>query len=90
MEPEMSMPIHRHRNTSETVIMLRGKANWLYYDEQGNVTDTFILEAGGPLCGVNVPKGQWHNTVCLEHDTVIFEVKDGVYEPLSADDILTI
>ena len=35
-----------------------------------------------------VPKGVWHNLECLEPDTVIFECKDGAYEPIKEEDIL--
>ena len=90
LEPGMVMPIHRHRNSSETVVMIRGKAKWIYYDESGNITDTVIVEAGGEICGISVPIGQWHNTVCLETGTVIYECKDGEWKPLGEEDIMTI
>lgn len=35
LEPGTVMPIHRHRNSSETVVVLRGKVKWLYYKRQG-------------------------------------------------------
>ena len=40
------------------------------------------------LSNEEVPVGVWHNSESLEHGTVIFEAKDGAYEPLSDDDIL--
>lgn len=90
LEPGTILPIHRHRYSSETVAMLRGKAKWIYYDDEGNVIDTVIVEAGGNICGISVPKGQWHNTVCLETGTVIMEAKDGPYAPLRDEDIMCI
>lgn len=33
IEPGSVLPIHRHRNTSETVVCLRGKLVWEFYDE---------------------------------------------------------
>ena len=89
LEPGTFMPIHRHRNSSETVAVLRGKVKWLYYDEKGQVTDIFIVEAGGEICGLSVPKGQWHNLECLEPDSVILETKDGAWEPQQAEDVWT-
>ena len=88
LEPGTMMPIHRHRNSSETVVVLRGKVKWLFYDDNGNLTDSFIVEAGGSLCGLNVPQGQWHSLECLESGSVIFEAKDGVWEPLTKEDII--
>lgn len=82
------MPIHRHRSSSETVVVLRGKVKWLYYDENGKVTETFIVAPGSDLCGLSVPKGQWHSLQCLENGTVILETKDGPYAPLTAEDVM--
>jgi cupin fold WbuC family metalloprotein len=88
MEPGTVMPIHRHRGSSETVTVLRGKVKWLYYDENGKVTDTFIVAPGGDLCGLSVPKGQWHSLECMESGTVILEAKDGAYSPLAEGDVM--
>ena len=88
MEPGTKLPIHRHCESSETIVMLRGKGRWNYYDEQGNFTDSFLVEAGGDICGISVPKGQWHNSEILESGTVILETKDGLWHPLSDEDII--
>ena len=88
LEPGTVMPIHRHRGSSETVVVLRGKVKWLYYDENGKVTDTFVVAPGSDLCGLSVPKGQWHSLQCLESGTVILETKDGPYAPLTAEDVM--
>lgn len=34
---------------------------------------------------LNIEKGQWHSLKCLESGTVLFEAKDGKYEPLEKD-----
>lgn len=88
LEPGTVMPIHRHQNTSETVVMLRGKVKWLYYNDKGELTDTILVEAGGNICGLSVPKGQWHSLECLETGSVILECKDGPWEALKEEDIL--
>ena len=33
IEPGSPLPIHRHRHTSETVVCLRGRLVWEFYDE---------------------------------------------------------
>ena len=38
--------------------------------------------------GIQVPMGQYHTLVCLEDGSVIFEAKDGAYEPIGPADIL--
>ena len=88
LEPGTIMPIHRHRGSSETVVVLRGKVKWLYYDESGKLTDTFIVAPNSDLCGLSVPKGQWHSLECMESGTVILEAKDGAYSPLEEGDVM--
>ena len=88
LEPGTVMPIHRHRHTSETVVVLRGKVKWLYYNDKGELTDTILVEAGGDICGLSVPMGQWHSLECLESGSVILECKDGAWEAMKEEDVL--
>ena len=88
LEPGTVMPIHRHQHTSETVVALRGKVKWLYYNDKGEITETYIVSSGSDLIGLNVPKGQWHSLECLESGSVILEAKDGVWAPLGEEDVL--
>lgn len=48
------------------------------------------MQPGSDCVGVNIEKGRWHKIVSLESGTVIFEAKDGAYEPILNDDILTL
>ena len=82
------VPIHRHTETSETVIVCRGKVREEFYDADGNKTAEFVLEAGGDCPGVQVPKGQYHKLVCLADGSVIFEAKDRAYDPVLTEDFL--
>lgn len=88
LEPGTVLPIHRHRNSSETVAILRGRAVQWLYDEEGNVVEKVLLEVGGDIPAMNVERGQWHRLECLESGTVIVEFKDGAYEPLVAEDMM--
>ena len=88
LEPGTVMPIHRHRFTSETVVMVRGSLEEIFYNNEGEITETIILQAGGDCPALQIPAGQWHSIRVLETGTVIFEAKDGAYTPLSEDDIL--
>ena len=90
IEPGTELPIHRHKNTSETCIVLRGSAEEIFYDDSGNITERVIMEPEANCCGVNIAAGRWHKIVSLEPCTVIFEAKDGSYDPLTNEDILTI
>lgn len=88
LEPDTVMPIHRHRHSSETVVVLRGKVKWIYYDDKGEITNTFIVAPNSDLVGLSVPQGQWHSLECLESGTVILETKDGAWEALGEEDLL--
>ncbi len=82
------LPIHRHKNTSEAQILLRGKIDVMFYDEEGKETERFHLDPRQGRYGVNVPKGIWHSLKVLEPGSCIFEAKDGHYQPLAEDDVL--
>jgi cupin fold WbuC family metalloprotein len=88
LEPETVLPIHRHRKTSETVAILRGRAVQYLYDVEGNETDAVLLEADGEIPAMQVEMGQWHRLEALESGTVIVEFKNGAYEPIGPEDIL--
>lgn len=91
IEPGSPMPIHRHQKTSETVVCLRGKLVWEFYDELERIcTDYIELSPNGQVVALNVPAGQWHTVKALESGSVILECKEGAYEPLSDTDILSL
>ena len=82
------MPVHRHMKTSESIAMLRGKMVMRLYDDNGTIAEAFIMKSGGKRPMVQVEAGQWHSLEVLEEGTVVFEAKDGKYEPLAEDDIM--
>ena len=89
IEPESVVPIHRHQKSSETVVCLRGRVVEEYYDELERIcTEAIELTPNGPVVALNIPAGQWHTLRSLESGSVILEVKDGKFEPLSDVDIL--
>lgn len=91
IEPGSPLPIHRHQKTSETVVCLRGRLVEEYYDELERIcTERIELSPNGPVVAVNIPAGQWHTVRALESGTVIIEMKNGAYEPLGDEDILSL
>ena len=90
LEPGTVMPIHRHHASSETVVILRGRIQWVFYDEAGNETERVTLDANGEHRMLNVEKDRWHSLVCLEEGSVLFESKDGAYQPLEEDEIMEV
>ena len=83
------MPIHRHLDTSESVVYLRGRVVEAFYDELERMcTDAIELSPNGPNVAINVPIGQWHSIRALESGTVVLAVKDGAFEELGKADIM--
>ena len=75
VEPGTEVPIHRHRHTSETVVCLRGRLVWEFYqelrDEGLELRDSskssrvqkvqeIELSPNGRVVALNIPAGQWH------------------------------
>ena len=87
--PETVVPIHRHEDTTETVVCLCGKLDEVIYEEMDSqlspLTGSRFREIERiHLCpaqaqyGCQVPKGAWHTVEVIE-PSVIFEAKDGKY-----------
>ena len=103
IEPGSVVPIHRYQKTSETVVCLRGRLVWEFYQElrdeglelrnsskssRVQKVQEIELPPNGQVVALNIPAGQWHTVKALESGSVILEVKDGPYEPQSPADIL--
>ena len=88
IEPGTVIPVHRHTMTSEDVITLRGKAEEVFFDDQGNETVRYLLVPGGEVAVVHVPIGQYHTCRSLESGTVILEFKNTKYDPNGTEDYL--
>ncbi len=88
LEPDTVIPIHRHQDTAETYIVVRGKLKVEYYNDDKILTDEMVLDPLIGKFGLHVPIGQWHRVISLESGTTVFEVKDGPYKPFDPIDIL--
>ena len=83
------VPVHRHLNPSlsESCVVLKGRVGVVIYDDCGQVMERRLVGVGADACGFDIEAGIWHGLVVLEDDTVLFEVKQGPYAPLSAENI---
>ena len=48
------------------------------------------VAAGSDCVAMSVEKGRWHRLECLESGTGILECKDGPFEPIAPEDILSV
>ena len=88
IEPESVVPIHRHKKTSETLVVLRGRVVEEFYDDSGVCYESVEVAPQGPVYALNIPAGTWHTLRSLESGTVILEMKDGAFEPIGDDDVM--
>ena len=87
LEPDTVLPIHRHRSSSETVVLLRGCMDEIFYDDEKREIVRFRLNPREGHYGLNIPAGQWHG-IEVHEPSVIIEMKDGPYRPISQEDVL--
>ena len=78
LQPGTVVPIHRHPRSNESIVLLCGKAEEIFYDGEGRETERLLMDPEAGSYGCVVPAGSWHTIVALE-PTVIMEVKDGRY-----------
>lgn len=72
---------HRHREPHklEMATMLAGAMDWIFFDEQGRVTQRVRVDAQGPVRAVEVPPGVFHGVVPVTPSGAFLEVKQGPY-----------
>ena len=76
--PGTVVPVHRHPQSNENVLLLCGKLVEIIYDENGNEIERVHLDPTVGNYGCVVPQGAWHTVEVLE-PSVIYEAKDGKY-----------
>ena len=91
LQPGTYVRPHRHlRDNSgegfECFLVLQGAVGLLLLTRTARLWER--LDAGGPLRGIELAENQVHTLVALEDDTVIFELKQGPYQPASDKDFL--
>jgi cupin fold WbuC family metalloprotein len=88
MEPRTIIPIQRHRDTAETMIVLRGQLKLTIYDDDKCINEEYVLTPSDGKYGYHIPKGVWHGVEVLSPNTVMFEVKEWPYAPLANEDMM--
>jgi cupin fold WbuC family metalloprotein len=76
---------HKHENPDkrEVFIILQGKLLLVCYNDTGEITNHIILDSTTGNYGAEIPAKTWHSIIILKPNTVVFEVKDGPYEPIN-------
>lgn len=87
LEPGTYIPVHRHRETSEDVICIRGCVEEVLYDDCGVEVERVRLSPNSGVMQCHVPIGQFHTCRSLESGSVIMEFKNGRYDPVTTEDL---
>lgn len=87
LEPGTVIPIHRHNDTSEDVICIRGCVEEVLYDDCGAEVARLSLSPRSGVMHCHVPMGQFHTCQSLESGSVIIEFKAGKYCPRTTEDM---
>jgi len=85
MQPGTYIQPHKHENPDkrEVFIVLQGRLLLVTYNDLGEISNHIILDSTNGNFGAEIPACTWHSIIILHADTVVFEVKDGPYEPIS-------
>lgn len=94
LQPGTYVRPHRHRRDPpgtgfECFVVLQGAIGLLLLNDKGAVIDRERLDANGPLRGIELAEGQVHTLVALTPDAVMFEIKQGPYQPAKDKDFLS-
>lgn len=84
------IPVHRHADTNEVVVVMRGSGCEVEFEVRNGVLAEIHrveMAAGSSCSGVVVPRGAWHTFIAHEDGTTIFEAKDGAYDPVKTEEI---
>lgn len=83
LEPGSYVQPHKHENPDkrEVFLVLRGALVLFYFDENGSVTNHIEINRENGCYGVEVEPRRWHSIVSLQPGTVVYEIKDGPYNP---------
>ncbi len=89
IEPDSYIRPHRHQDPDkeEIFLLLRGKAMFFIFDDQGNITDKLLLSPQDGVYGAEIAAGIWHCLLVLETGTVVYEIKKGPFAPLSPENL---
>jgi len=89
MEPGTYLPPHRHKNPdkNEIFLVLRGKVLIFIFDDNGNIQSVTEVAPQSGVYGMEIEAGIWHSLIVLESGTVVYEIKQGPYVPLTPENI---
>lgn len=86
--PETYVQPHKHENPDkmETFIILKGRVLVIEFSKKGEILDHLILDSATGNYGVEIPSKTWHTLLTLEPNSLVYEIKDGPWNPTDDKD----
>ena len=60
LEPGTEVPIARHPDSAESLIILRGRLRILIFNDNKDIIEDVVIDPRTDNIGYHVPKGIWH------------------------------
>lgn len=80
---------HRHRNSNETIIVIRGELDLVLFNDDGIEIERLHMGGKSGIYGANITKGAWH-TVEPKELSFVFTGKEGSWTTNAKEDVLEI
>ena len=87
--PGSHLVVHRHQQTNETILLLKGKMDVVLYNDDGTEAERYHMSDTSGIHGINVTKGTWH-TLDVKELSITFTAKAGMWAPNAKEDILQV
>jgi len=83
IQPGSYVHPHKHENPDkrEAFILISGKLLVVLFKNDGEIEKSVVLNRDKQTYGIEIQPGVYHTIIALEPDTVVYEVKDGPYNP---------
>ncbi len=85
VEPDSYVRPHKHEcpDKLEIVQAVCGRIAVVCYDGDGGVVKVVVSDCSSVDNVVSIPNGTWHSMVSLESGSVMLEILEGPYDPLT-------
>ena len=81
LEPDTYIRPHKHENPDkdEMLIILKGRVLIAEFDDNGKITDHFVLDFKDGNKGAEIPSKVWHTFIALQEGSAVYEMKEGPF-----------
>jgi cupin fold WbuC family metalloprotein len=88
MQPGTYLQPHKHENPDkrEVFLALTGKLLVVLFNDTGKITNHMLLDPSKLDYAMEIPARVYHTVLCLEPDSIAYEIKDGPYNKLDDKD----